>query len=425
MAPSFSSCVSLSSCLDDGLVIEDDLMRRRRSAALEKEHEVDALLDLLDDDELSVEDLLRKLGKAKKGTLVGSVVCLSHRFYACVEHSARNDELCVTLRRKIEKLKCSIARLKCGLSHWKSCALIPCTSCDDMHRKNNDLSFSLACLKSENEMLKFNASMPCLSCVDLHKDLDKASAEIALFKSNVSLPCVSCESLLAEINELKLTHTTCVDELEHTKAKIDEISSRPCSLCSFNVIDDACLTSYVNHDAMLDVNDDVSSTGLICTSCIDLKNEVLALKKLCDDMSAKLVEHNEMSANLEKENELLRTTYAECIGKEMENLKNAPCGTCDRLKFENEVLANRCKSLCAKSLDSRDSYNSDVVVSEIASLQPELSSCVARESLDDSTCAKALDSSSIASPKLVASSGDVQGISHGKGVSHIFGTRVP
>ena len=141
-----------------------------------------------------------------------------------------------------------------------------------------------------------------------------------------------------------------------------------------------------------------------------------------DDMSAKLVEHNEMSANLEKEIDLLRTTYAECIRKEMENLKNAPCGTCDRLKFENEVLAKRCKSFCAKSLDSCDSCNSDVVVSKIASLQLELSSCVARLSLDDSTCAKALDSSSIASPKLVASSGDVQGISHGKGASHIFET---
>jgi hypothetical protein len=49
--------VSLSSGLNDGLAIEDDLMQRRRSAALKKECEVDALLDLLDDDELSVEDL--------------------------------------------------------------------------------------------------------------------------------------------------------------------------------------------------------------------------------------------------------------------------------------------------------------------------------------------------------------------------------
>jgi hypothetical protein len=259
----------------------------------------------------------------------------------------------------------------------------------------------------------------------LYKDLDKARDEIDLLKSNASLPCVSCESLLAEINELKLTHTTCVDELEHARAKIDEISSRPCSLCSLNVIDDTCHTSCVNHDTLLDVNDDVSSIGLTCTSCIELKNEVLALKQMREDMSAKLVEHKDMSANLEKEIELLRTTYAECIAKEMENLKNAPCGTCDRLKFENEVLAKRCKSFCAKSLVSRDSCNSDVVASKIASLQPKSSSCVARESLDGSTCAKASDSSSIASPKLVASSGDVQGISHGTGASRFFGTHVP
>ena len=66
------------------------------------------------------------------------------------------------------------------------------------------------------------------------------------------------------------------------------------------MIDGACLTSCDNHDALLDANDDVSSNGLICTSCIELENEVLALKQMRDDMSAKLVEHNEMSANLEK-----------------------------------------------------------------------------------------------------------------------------
>ena len=102
-------------------------------------------------------------------------------------------------------------------------------------------------------------------------------------------------------------------------------------------------------------------------------------------MNAKLVVHNEMSANLEKEIELLRTTYTESIEKEMQNLKNAPCDTCDRLKFENEVLVKRCKSLCAKSLDFRNSCNSDVGVSKFASLQLELSSCVDCESLDDST----------------------------------------
>jgi len=57
------------------------------------------------------------------------------------------------------------------------------------------------------------------------------------------------------------------------------------------------------------------------------------LKQMHDDISAKLVEQNEMSANLEKENELLHTAYAKCIEKEMNNLKNAPCGTCDHVKF--------------------------------------------------------------------------------------------
>jgi hypothetical protein len=38
-----------------------------------------------------------------------------------------------------------------------------------------------------------------------------------------------------------------------------------------------------------------------------------------EDMSTKLVEHDDMSANLEKENELLRTTYAKCIEEEINN----------------------------------------------------------------------------------------------------------
>jgi hypothetical protein len=53
-----------------------------------------------------------------------------------------------------------------------------------------------------------------------------------------------------------------------------------------------------------------------------------------------------------------------------------------------------------------------------------LSSHVACESLDDSTCAKALHSPPIASPKLVCL-GDVQGNFHGKGASCNFRTEVP
>ncbi|XP_022684993.1 uncharacterized protein LOC111258245 [Setaria italica] len=199
----------------------------------------------------------------------------------------------------------------------------------------------------------------------------------------------------------------------------------PCSMCSLVLDDDACLTSCDNHDIVRDVNDDDCSCGLICTSCIELENEVLTLKQMRDDMSAKLVERNEMSANLEKENKLLRTTYAKCIEKEMDNLRNAPCGTCDRLKHENEVLATRCKILSAKSFDSCNSYHSDVGVSKIASSQLELLSSIERESLDASTCASALDSSSIATLKLVASSSIAQDNSSGKGASHTFVTHTP
>jgi hypothetical protein len=158
--------------------------------------------------------------------------------------------------------------------------------------------------------------------------------------------------LLAEINELKLTHTTCVDELEHARAEICDMKSMLCSKCSLLLVDDACHTSCDKVDALLDVNDVACSCDFICTSCIDLESEVLSLKKMRGDMSTKLVEHDDMSANLEKENELLRTTYAKCIEEEIDNLRNMTCGTCERLKSENEVLRTRCKSLCAKGLDS-------------------------------------------------------------------------
>ena len=141
-----------------------------------------------------------------------------------------------------------------------------------------------------------------------------------------------------------------------------------------------------------------------------------------DDMSAKLVEHNNMSARFEIEVDLLRTTFAKCIEEQVESLRNALCGTCDRLKSENEFLSKRYKSLCAKSFDSRDSCNSDVGVSKIASSQPELASSVERESLIVGTCATTLGSSSIAIPKLAASSGIAQDNFLGKGASHFFGT---
>ena len=79
-----------------------------------------------------------------------------------------------------------------------------------------------------------------------------------------------------------MTHTTCVDELEQARVEICKMKSMPCSMCSLVLDDDVCLTSCDTHDILLDVNDDACSCGLICTSCIDLENEVFALKQMRD-----------------------------------------------------------------------------------------------------------------------------------------------
>ena len=71
--------------------------------------------------------------------------------------------------------------------------------------------------------------------------------------------------------------------------------------------------------------------------------------------------------------------------------------------------------MSAKSFDSRNPSHSNVGVSKITSSQPELVSSADRESLDFDTSACASDSSSIAIPKPVASSGVAQNDSYGKG----------
>jgi hypothetical protein len=81
--------------------------------------------------------------------------------------------------------------------------------------------------------------MSCNPCVALNISLDVARSKIALLETSASLPCVSCESLLAGINELKLTHTTCIDELEHARAEICEFKSMPCRKCSLLLVEDA------------------------------------------------------------------------------------------------------------------------------------------------------------------------------------------
>jgi hypothetical protein len=98
---------------------------------------------------------------------------------------------------------------------------------------------SLSNLQSKIELFKSNAYVPSNSCVALNDELDMARSKIALLESSASLPCVSCESLHAEINELKLTHTTCVDELEHARAEICDMKSIPYSKCSLLLVEDA------------------------------------------------------------------------------------------------------------------------------------------------------------------------------------------
>jgi hypothetical protein len=62
------------------------------------------------------------------------------------------------------------------------------------------------------------------SCVALNDEHDMARCKIAFLESSASLPCTSCESLLADFNQLlKLTHTTCVDDLAHARAEIYEL----------------------------------------------------------------------------------------------------------------------------------------------------------------------------------------------------------
>jgi hypothetical protein len=412
MAPSSSSCMPLFSYFEEMMcALGYDHKWRRKCKELEKDTEAMVLLRLLVAQDDDLQDKLTKRSRVK----------LSQGIISLCTHLCAYGEMIVELKN----------------------SPLPCKSCDALLaenklvrgenleyandvgtflRENEHLNLSLANLQSEIDLLKSNASMPCNSCVALNDELDMARSKIALLESSASLPCVSCESFLAEINELKLTHTTCVDELEHARAEICDMKSMPCSKCSVLLVEDACHTSCDDDNALQDVNNVACSCDFVCTYCINLESEVLALKKMREDMSTKLVEHDEMSANLEKENELLHTTYAKYIEKEIYNLRNMTCGTCESLKSQNEVLRTKCKSLCAKGLDSRFSCHSDVDVSKFAPSKSELTSSLEPESLDGGKCASALDSSPIATPKLVASSSVAQGDSNGKGASHFFGT---
>ena len=89
---------------------------------------------------------------------------------------------------------------------------------------------------------------------------------------------------------------SCVEHLEFARAEIDAVHSLH-SNTSFSTLNcDTCLDSYGNHDALHDMHTSSVSTNF-CTSCIDLKYEIETLNKVRDDMSIKLVEHNDMSAH--------------------------------------------------------------------------------------------------------------------------------
>jgi hypothetical protein len=105
--------------------------------------------------------------------------------------------------------------------------------------------------------------------------------------------------MLAENEKLKLDYSTYVEKLKIARAEIIEINSLHSSTCSSTSNIDTCIDSNDNHDVLLDINACNVST-ISCTSCNDLKYEIEDLKQVHDDMSAKLVEHNEKSANLEK-----------------------------------------------------------------------------------------------------------------------------
>ena len=238
MAPSSSSCVSLSPKID---VMEsalgDDHKWRRKCEELKEDKEAMALMRLLVAQEDDLQDKLIKRSKVKLSQgIIGlfTHLCAYGKMLVELKNSPLPCKSCDTLCAENEKLK---DEANCSRMHLE----VHRRACNNLDFENDELRSSLACLKSEFDLLKSNSLMLCNSCVVLNDDLDKARIEIALLKSNASLPCVSCESLLAEINELKLTHTTCVDELEHARAEICEIKSMPCSKCSLMHNDDACI----------------------------------------------------------------------------------------------------------------------------------------------------------------------------------------
>jgi hypothetical protein len=112
------------------------------------------------------------------------------------------------------------------------------------------------------------------------------NSEIELLKSNVSWD--SCVGMLVENQKLKLDYSTCVEQLEISRAEIIKNYFFHSSTCSSTLNSDTCIDSNDNHDAFLDINACNVST-ISCTSCHDSTHEIEDLKQVHNDMSAKLV----------------------------------------------------------------------------------------------------------------------------------------
>jgi hypothetical protein len=246
MAPSTCSHLFLFSGFEMcGIAIEDDKKRSREMEVSHDDCEVMDILKFVLDGECADDDLLPKLLKMNKGKLVKGILTLISQVVAC---DAKIDKLA----RKVEKYK----------SRYSN-------ACDSLLNDNYKIIHIIAYLNSEIEVLKLNVS------------------------------CDSCVGMLAENEKLKLDYSTCVAQLQIARAEIIEINSMHSSTCFSTLNNDTCFDSNDDHDVLLDINACNVST-ISYTSCNDLEHEIDDLKQVRVDMSTKLVEHNEKSANIEK-----------------------------------------------------------------------------------------------------------------------------
>jgi hypothetical protein len=105
------------------------------------------------------------------------------------------------------------------------------------------------------------------------------------------------------------------------------------STCSSTLNNDTFIDSNDDHDVLLDMNA-CNMTTISYTSCIDLKHEIDDLKQVCDNLSAKLVEHNENSANLNARSSLL-----------------GACWECPKVKLELDARSLNVKKFETKLLE--------------------------------------------------------------------------